>query len=322
MENTITLELQKTMHSLGDLMPVHTNEDGKQLVYGRELHQILGIKERYTQWMSRMIKDLFLEENTDYVLVAEITETNNPRNRYTKRTNHKLTVNSAKEIAAIQRTKLGHKIRQYLIAVEETYTKLIRDSIADQSVKEMLSYEAKLDNRDKKIKQLIQQGQRNNAAERILDKFKSANSKNVYDDTEVYQAIVSAGSKFSVAKMWKDLHVEGYLNARKHAGKSYNIMTQKGIDSGWFSFILTDQQTGKVRTPRLGFTIKGLIAMEEKYNTSQKEVVNKKEEVSSIATKEGHDQWLITMALMTVHGQTVGNMEACKALLDEKHIPY
>lgn len=322
MENAITLELQKTMHSLGDLMPVHMNEDGEQLVYGRELHNILGILTPYKKWMDRMINDFKFIENVDFSVMDKFVRDDTSFGGKRKLVDHIMTLDMSKEIAMIQRTEFGHKIRQYLIAVEKEYVKLMHDSIADQSVREMLSYEAKLDNRDKKIKQLIQQGQRNNAAERILDKFKSANNKNVYDDTEVYQAIVSAGSKFSVAKMWKDLHAEGYLNARKHAGKSYNIMTQKGIDSGWFSFILTDQQTGKVRTPRLGFTIKGLIAMEEKYNTSQKEVVNKKEEVSSIATKEGRDQWLITMALMTVHGQTVGNMEACKALLDEKHIPY
>lgn len=34
-----------------DIIPVYTTDEGNKVVMGRELHEKLGIKDKYTDWM-------------------------------------------------------------------------------------------------------------------------------------------------------------------------------------------------------------------------------------------------------------------------------
>lgn len=100
---------------------ININYNSEQpTVLGRDLHEALGVKEKYTEWFKRMCGYGF-ENNTDYILLSEKTETNNPKNPYTTITNHELTINMAKEICMLQRSEQGRKFRQYFISVEEQW---------------------------------------------------------------------------------------------------------------------------------------------------------------------------------------------------------
>lgn len=48
-----------------DLIPIITNENNEQLVSGRDLHEFLGVNEKYTQWFDRMVTYGF-DENVDF----------------------------------------------------------------------------------------------------------------------------------------------------------------------------------------------------------------------------------------------------------------
>lgn len=89
-------------------------------VLGRELHDMLEVKTPYTQWFDRMCGYGFVE-GTDFVLVSQKCETNNPKNPYTVRTDHQLTIPMAKEICMLQRTERGKECRQYFIRIEEEW---------------------------------------------------------------------------------------------------------------------------------------------------------------------------------------------------------
>lgn len=99
---------------------VYEDESGRPTVLGRDLHSVLEIKTPYTQWFDRM-KEYGFNENTDYVLVSQKSETNNPKNPYTTITNHQLTIEMAKEICMIQRSELGKQYRQYFIELEKQW---------------------------------------------------------------------------------------------------------------------------------------------------------------------------------------------------------
>lgn len=99
---------------------VYEYESGRPTVLGRDLHSVLEIKTPYTQWFDRM-KEYGFNENTDYVLVSQKSETNNPKNPYTTITNHQLTIEMAKEICMIQRSELGKQYRQYFIELEKQW---------------------------------------------------------------------------------------------------------------------------------------------------------------------------------------------------------
>lgn len=109
---------------MNDLIRIKFDEtsDTEPTVSGRELHAALEVNERYTQWFKRMC-DYGFAENSDFVLVSEKTETNNPRNPYTTITDHALTIPMAKELCMLQRTEIGRKFRQYFIQIEEAWNK-------------------------------------------------------------------------------------------------------------------------------------------------------------------------------------------------------
>lgn len=111
------------MNELQTLFNFKRNEDGTVAVSGRELHKGLEIETPYKQWMNRMI-DYGFEENTDYILVTQKSLTNNPRNPYTTQTDHIMTLDMAKEIAMIQRSDIGKKIRGYFIKVERQHNEI------------------------------------------------------------------------------------------------------------------------------------------------------------------------------------------------------
>lgn len=111
------------MQELQTLFNFKRNDDGTVAVSGRELHKGLEVKEKYSDWIKRMIAYGF-EENIDYILVSEKRVTNNPRNPYTNQTDHIMTLDMAKEISMIQRSEIGRKIRGYFIKVEKQHSEL------------------------------------------------------------------------------------------------------------------------------------------------------------------------------------------------------
>lgn len=102
------------------LIQTKQNENGDLLVSGRDLHQFLEIKTPYTQWFDRM-KGYGFEENIDYILVSQKSETNNPKNPVIKIQDHHIKLNMSKEIAMIQRTEKGKQARQYFIELERRW---------------------------------------------------------------------------------------------------------------------------------------------------------------------------------------------------------
>lgn len=102
-----------------NLIKVKTNEKGEVVISGRELHEFLEVKERYTQWFERMIEYGFTE-NTDFVLVSEKTESSNITG-FKVTQDHAIKLDMAKELAMIQRNDKGKQARLYFIAIEKEY---------------------------------------------------------------------------------------------------------------------------------------------------------------------------------------------------------
>lgn len=104
-----------------ELIKITTNENGEQLVSGRELHEFLEVGTKYTQWFDEMTKYGFVE-NVDYSTLNELSE-KKEGSRFVKRTiiNHAMTLDMAKEISMIQRTEKGKQARLYFIEVEKQY---------------------------------------------------------------------------------------------------------------------------------------------------------------------------------------------------------
>jgi len=121
---------------MNELIKVQHNEDGTVAVSGRELHEFLGIKTQYSTWFNNM-KKYDLVENTDYIMVSKKIITNNLKNPETIIIDHALTLDTAKELAMIQRNDKGKQARRYFIEVEKKFKQGVQQVIAQPDNKEL-----------------------------------------------------------------------------------------------------------------------------------------------------------------------------------------
>lgn len=99
-----------------ELIKITQNEQGEQLVSGRELHEKLEITERFNRWFERMLKYGFVE-NIDFTSVKSFTVVNNGARKEVDE--YILKLDMAKQICMLQRSELGSKFRMYFIECEK-----------------------------------------------------------------------------------------------------------------------------------------------------------------------------------------------------------
>lgn len=100
-----------------ELIKIKTNENGEQLVSGRELHEFLEVTTPYTQWFDRM-KEYGFTENVDFIGLSQKSE--KPQGGRPT-IDHAMKLDMAKEVSMIQRTEKGKQARLYFIDVENQY---------------------------------------------------------------------------------------------------------------------------------------------------------------------------------------------------------
>lgn len=99
------------------------NENGKQTVSARELHQKLEIGTSFKDWFPRMCEYGF-EENVDFCSFLSESTGGRPSKEYY------ISLDMAKEICMIQRSDIGRQFRQYFIEIEKAYRETPKTMIA------------------------------------------------------------------------------------------------------------------------------------------------------------------------------------------------
>lgn len=98
-----------------ELVPVYETNKGEKVVYGTELHGVLAVKSPYREWSARRLKDCDAVENEDY----EAVENSTPSGQTKK--DHIIKLDTAKEMAMLERNEKGKQVRRYFIQVEKKY---------------------------------------------------------------------------------------------------------------------------------------------------------------------------------------------------------
>ncbi len=96
-----------------ELVPVYETSTGEKVVYGTELHKALQVKSRYTDWVRNRLFDCDAVENEDFELCFPKLE-NKMRGGQNKK-DHIIKLDTAKEMAMLERNKKGKEVRQYFI---------------------------------------------------------------------------------------------------------------------------------------------------------------------------------------------------------------
>ena len=97
------------------LVPVYETNKRKKVVYGSDLHKVLGVKSNYREWSLRRFRECDALEERDFQGV-EISTPSGQR-----KIDHIIPLDIAKEMAMLERNEKGKKVRRYFIEVEKKY---------------------------------------------------------------------------------------------------------------------------------------------------------------------------------------------------------
>lgn len=96
------------------------NDQMIKTVNARDLHEFLGSKRKFSDWVKAKIDRLRLRENTDYVTVSQNCEI--ARGGYQTVIDYFVTLDVAKHIAMMENTDRGFEVRDYFIECERKLT--------------------------------------------------------------------------------------------------------------------------------------------------------------------------------------------------------
>ena len=100
------------------IVPVYTTDTGERVVDGRELWVELQSKTDFPTWIKRRFDECDAVENRDYSSFLKSVEREiggTTAKEYT------IKLNTAKEMAMLERNAIGKQVRKYFIAVEENH---------------------------------------------------------------------------------------------------------------------------------------------------------------------------------------------------------
>lgn len=99
---------------MNELIKLKTSAGGKKTVSGRELHEFLETKEKFTDWVQRKINDYDFIKGIDYNSFSEKSEKGGR-----PRTEYEITLEMAKELSMLENNDQGKKARKYFIQCEK-----------------------------------------------------------------------------------------------------------------------------------------------------------------------------------------------------------
>lgn len=105
--------------SPADLIPVQVTRDGKHTtvrVDARTLHKALGVGKTFAAWLPNRIKEYGFTEGKEFFPVLEKTS---GKSGGRHRIDYLLTLGMAKELAMVERSDVGQRVRRYFIDLEE-----------------------------------------------------------------------------------------------------------------------------------------------------------------------------------------------------------
>ncbi|EOV0283788.1 antA/AntB antirepressor family protein [Salmonella enterica] len=103
------------------LIPVFSgtiNNEPVLLCNARELHAFLEVGKDFSNWIRARIAEYEFVENQDFILLAKFGEQRKGRGGHNRKDYH-LTLDTAKELAMVERNEKGRQIRRYFIECEK-----------------------------------------------------------------------------------------------------------------------------------------------------------------------------------------------------------
>lgn len=98
-----------------EMVPVYKTDKGEHVVSGTELHRILGVRSYYRDWVKNRLNDCDATEGEDFQTFAKKLAKGRPTQEYI------IKLDTAKEMAMLERNEKGKQVRRYFIEVEKKH---------------------------------------------------------------------------------------------------------------------------------------------------------------------------------------------------------
>ena len=156
-----------------ELVPVYETDKGVKVVNGRDLHRVLESKQDFSTWVKKRLSECDAVENEDFDRFHKKMEANNAT-----MIDYTIKLDTAKEMAMLERNDKGKQVRKYFIQVEEKYkqTAININQLSPelQMFNQIFQQVAKTELEQKKLAERADQQEKN--MKTIIDTFKGTDS--------------------------------------------------------------------------------------------------------------------------------------------------
>ena len=203
---------------MNELLKIDTSNAERITVSARDLYEFLEATERFNSWFER-VTQYGLVENTDYTTVKKLTEVpNNGGIQIRELDDYQLTIDTAKQIAMLQRNEKGTQARKYFIQVENAWNSPERVMARALEIAHKTIATLELKNNEMKPKALF--------ADAV------ASSKTSILIGQLAKILTQNGYQIGQNRLFEKLRSEGFLSSRK--GADWNMPQQRYVEQGIF----------------------------------------------------------------------------------------
>mgnify|MGYP004700628577 CR=1 FL=1 len=175
-----------------ELVPVYETDNGEKVVYGSELHEVLSVRTPYKDWSSRRLEDVDAIENEDF----EAAQICAPSGQTKK--DHIIKLDTAKEMAMLERSEMGKRVRRYFIQIEKKYKENSLEGLSPE-LKAVIIVDKRITKVEKKVEHLeydiplygSEADELCNHVKRKGVDMLGGKSSNAYKDTKIRAAVYS-----------------------------------------------------------------------------------------------------------------------------------
>lgn len=223
-----------------ELVPVYVTDTGEHVVDGRELWEALKVKTDFSTWIKRRFDECIAVENKDY---SSFLKNGEREIGGTTRIEYIIKLNTAKEMAMLERNEVGKAVRKYFINVEEKYIQSKTKTIPQG--KQLLALALVEANKMLEEKE-VQNAQLQAKIEEDRPKVVFADAIAVSDTCILIRNLVKIlkqkGIDTGEKRFFKWLRENGYL--MKAGGVDWNTPTQKAMNLKLFEIRESVAYTG------------------------------------------------------------------------------
>lgn len=199
---------------MNELLKINTTDSERITVSARDLYEFLEATERFNSWFDRMTQ-YGLTDGEDFTSVKKFTVVNNGAHKEID--DYQLTIDTAKQIAMLQRNEKGTQARKYFIQVENAWNSPERVMARALTIANKTIETLKIENSEMKPKALF------------ADAVAASNSNILIGD--LAKLIKQNGHDIGQKRLFDWLRDNGYLIKY---GSSRNMPTQLAMNLGLF----------------------------------------------------------------------------------------